>query len=248
MRKATDQILLTGPMYVASYEREHPQIVAGLKEIFIKFTRIGAKYDQAIEADLADDSVSEEERPKRIAKTKRETLSELVDAFEKNVTVLRQRADAEDAKLMRLGAIERPTDPVVLDAYLAQVVQIRFDLRDVGSIERSVVYRDTTDPVVLDAFESGGPVLFHPPVPPGAVVPPMPRFEPFVPPEQVQEAIRARGALKDPATAAEADTLRGLADVYAGEIGAMRAVVEEGLAPDPSSDSVALAAAGRTTS
>jgi hypothetical protein len=236
--KAADVLTLSLPLHMRELTRKFPSNVPTAQERLQKLLAIATGYDDAVAANLANRDLSDSGRRKEDEKIALRCLEEL-KAYE-NDTVGKYRksgAMLEDI-VFKKSAPVRPTDVVERLAYELRMGELRRELKSLDPLHRLNIYLSTTDPEVLDAFESAPMVVTKY----GRDTPPT--LAPLVDPARVRAVRMERARAVDPESAGHLEAIAHLTELYSAAVGSVRAAVVEGVPTAHLDDPIAAQAAG----
>jgi hypothetical protein len=132
------------------------------------------------------------------------------------IKTLTDRTVSLEQALLSRATTPAPKDPAERLSYELHLQEIRAELRGLSLIERTNVYRTTTDPATLAAIDTA-PMTLSAPRQDGSR-----RLEHFIDPTERTAAALQRAEAADPATASTLREVRSLREVYTHAVNGVR--------------------------
>ncbi|MBI3932393.1 MAG: hypothetical protein HY317_03180 [Acidobacteria bacterium] len=207
------------PAHIKTWQSLRPQWAQDVEEKLRALLTIAQSFDQGFTEISDNPDLTPQGQHKGLLSLVTKTLGLVTRWIEAAILPLDNRIKGLADVVLRRGAIARPTDPAERIAYELRLAEIRASARALPPTERLAAYLATSDPMVIDAFESAPPIVesFGGKRPFVA-----PEFRPLVDPDRKLTMVLERARTSDPATAEELELMRELRHLYAITVTGLR--------------------------
>jgi len=214
MKKVGTILTIAGPAYISNLADHQRQ---GAIDVLNSLHAVAAAFNGEVAASDRDVNLTPQGRTAASGKTSASALAQLKTIETTTIKTLTDRATSIKQSLRARATYSPPTNPAERMAHEQQLREIRDQLRGLSAAERLNAYRSTTDPLVLAAIETAPMTLSENRL----------RFEPFVDPAEVAEAVMARAETADPASANTLREIRSLREVYTLAVNGVRKEIND---------------------